>query len=242
MKSITLAFMALFVVSVLKSQDQNDTRIPLIGEPAPEFSSESTRGKITFPDDFYLKWKVLFSHPADFTPVCTTELLELADMQDDLEKMDTKIVVISTDGLDSHMEWIRSMESIDYKNHGTKKIGFPLVADKDLSVSKKYGMIHSYSSTTKDVRGVFIIDPQNKIRAMFFYPMTTGRNVDEIKRTLLALQESDKHNVLTPANWTPGSEVLIRAPKTTVDAEKLEAKHDPDLRKVTWYLWFKKED
>jgi peroxiredoxin 2/4 len=235
-------FSLLFVLStsMLFSQENKEVRIPLIGETAPSFTAESTRGKITFPDDFYGKWKILFSHPAAFTPVCTTELIELAEMQPELEKLDTKVAVISTDGLNSHLAWVKSMESIRYKDKDPVKINYPLISDNGLEISKKYGMIHSYSSTTRDVRGVFIIDPNDKIRAIFFYPMNVGRNMDEIKRTLIALQTAEGKNILTPANWIPGSDVLIPAPKTEAEADKLAGKMDPDLHEIVWYLWFKK--
>ena len=136
--------------------------------------------------------------------------------------------------------WKKSMESIRYKDKETVKINFPMISDNALEVSRKYGMIHSYSSTTRDIRGVFIIDPNDKIRAIFFYPMNVGRNMDEIKRTVMALQMADGKNVLTPANWMPGGEVLLPAPKTEADADKLAAKKDPDLRELAWYMWFKK--
>jgi peroxiredoxin (alkyl hydroperoxide reductase subunit C) len=161
-------------------------------------------------------------------------------MQKDLDKLDTKVIVVSTDGINSHIAWKKSMESIRYKDRETPKINFPMISDNGLEVSRKYGMIHSYSSTTRDIRGVFIIDPNDKIRAIFFYPMNVGRNMDEIKRTVMALQMADGNNVLTPANWIPGGEVLIPAPKTEADADKLVAKNDPDLHEFAWYMWFKK--
>ena len=239
-KSPYLILLLLFGTNLLFSQDNKDIRIPLIGETAPSFTAESTNGKITFPDDYYGKWKILFSHPAAFTPVCSSELIELAEMQKDLDKMDTKVIVISTDGINSHIAWKKSMESIRYKDLETPKINFPMISDNGLEVSRKYGMIHSYSSTTRDIRGVFIIDPNDKIRAIFFYPMNVGRNMDEIKRTVMALQMADGKNVLTPANWLPGGEVLIPAPKTEADADKLAAKNDPDLHELAWYMWFTK--
>ncbi|MGA3012393.1 MAG: peroxiredoxin [Bacteroidales bacterium] len=246
MKTVRLiALLAILITGQLFAQDnkpevKQEVRIPLIGETAPSFTAESTNGKITFPNDFYGKWKILFSHPAAFTPVCSSEIIDLADIQPDFEKLDTKIVVVSTDGVNSHLAWKKSMESIRYQDKETPKINFPLVTDNDLEISRKYGMIHSYSSTTRDIRGVFIIDPNEKIRAIFFYPMNVGRNIDEIKRTLIALQTADNKNVLTPANWTPGEDVLIPAPKTEVDADKLAAKKDPTLRELAWYMWLKK--
>jgi peroxiredoxin (alkyl hydroperoxide reductase subunit C) len=235
-----LILFALLAANQMFAQDLKEVRIPLIGVTAPSFTAESTTGKITFPDDYYGKWKILFSHPAAFTPVCSSELIELAAMQKDLDKLDTKVIVVSTDGVSSHLAWKKSMESIRYKGQETVKINYPLISDNNLEVSKKYGMIHSYSSTTRDVRGVFIIDPNDKIRAIFFYPMNVGRNMDEIQRTVMALQMADGKNVLTPANWLPGGEVLIPAPKTEADAEKLAAKKDPDLHELAWYMWLKK--
>jgi peroxiredoxin 2/4 len=219
---------------------RKDTRIPLIGENAPSFSAETTKGKLNFPDDYFGKWKILFSHPAAFTAVCSSELLELANMQDAFEKLGTKLVVMSTDGLSSHIEWVKSLETINYKDHGFIKINFPLVSDPNLEISRKYGMIHSFSSTTKDIRGVFIIDGNNKIKALFFYPMNVGRSTDEILRTLKALQASEDKNYLMPANWEPGQDVLLRSPRTTEDAEKLAKKNDPDLYQLNWYMWFKR--
>lgn len=239
-KSHGLTLIIVFTATLLFSQNTSEVRIPLIGETAPSFTGESTRGKITFPDDYYGKWKILFSHPASFTPVCTSELIELARMQADLEKLNTRVVVISTDGLNSHIAWVKSIESIHYEGKDPVKVNFPIISDNNLEISRKYGMIHSYTSTTRDIRGVFIIDENDKIRATFFYPMNVGRNMDEIKRTLIALQTAEDKNVLTPANWTPGKDVLIPSPKTEAEADKLASKKDPDLREIVWYMWFKK--
>ena len=147
MKKLTL-LIAVIILLVLQvfSQESNrelkDTRIPLIGENAPSFSAETTKGKLNFPDDYFGKWKILFSHPAAFTAVCSSELLELANLQEDFDKLGTKLVVMSTDGLSSHIEWVKSLEAINYKNHGPLKINFPLVSDENLDISRKYGMIH----------------------------------------------------------------------------------------------------
>ena len=240
MKSLAFTCLLLFYALSMKAQENPVTRIPLIGEEAPSFTAESTAGKINFPDDYFMKWKILFSHPSDFTPVCSTELLELAAIQEEFEKLDAKIVVVSTDGMDSHVEWLRSLGTIKYKNREPVKINFPLISDKSLEVSKKYGMLHSYTSSTKDVRGVFIINPENKITAFFFYPMNVGRDTDEILRTLIALQTSEKKNILTPANWTPGNDVLIKNPTSVEESDKMAKANDPDLYQVAWYIWFKK--
>jgi peroxiredoxin 2/4 len=239
-KHISLTITLFLCFFLLKAQENKDVHIPLIGESAPSFTAESTQGKIKFPEDYYGKWKILFSHPAAFTAVCTTEILELAELQDDMDKLNTKILVLSADGLNSHLEWIKSMESIRYKGRNPVQVKFPLISDVSLEISRKYGMLHSYSSTTKDVRGVFIVDPDDKIRAIFFYPMNLGRNLDEIKRVITGLQQADKGNVLIPADWQPGQDVLLPSPKTTDDARKMSERKDPDLTEITWYLWFKK--
>jgi peroxiredoxin 2/4 len=239
-RSHILLLILVFAVNLSFAQDSSISRIPLIGEPAPKFTGESTTGTITFPDDNNTKWTILYSHPADFTAVCSSEILELAALQDDFEKLNTRLMVVSTDAVSSHIEWVKSLETIKYKGRESMKIKFPLISDKSLEISKKYGMIHSFTSTVKDVRGVFIIDPNDKIAALFFYPMNVGRNMDEIKRTLIALQTAEKHSVLIPADWQPGQDVMIPSPKTSTDADKLLNSSDPDLTHYTWYMWFKK--
>lgn len=240
MKTTTILACILLLTFTINAQDNETYRIPLIGENAPKFTGQSTQGTIHFPDDYYGHWKILFSHPADFTPVCSTEIIELAELQDDFDKLDTKLVVMSTDGLNSHIQWVRSLQGIQLYDRESVTIEFPLVSDPDLEISKKYGMLHPSYSTTKDVRGVFIISPEDKICATFFYPASTGRNMEEIKRVLIALQTSDKRNVLTPANWQPGDDVLIASPASMDEAEKLAAKDNPDLYSLEWYLWYKK--
>ena len=192
MKKVAIIAVLLITASQIWAQKNTSVQLPLIGESAPSFTAESTTGTINFPGDYSNKWKILFSHPADFTPVCTSELLDLAAMQDDFNNLGTQIVVISANDVASHSQWEKSMESINYKNRQGSKINFPLVGDKTLEISRQYGMVHPSSSSTKDVRGVFIIDPKNTIRAIFFYPMNIGRNMDEIKRTIIALQTADK--------------------------------------------------
>lgn len=237
MKKVAIIAVILITASQIWAQKNTSVQLPLIGESAPSFTAESTTGTINFPGDYSNKWKILFSHPADFTPVCTSELLDLAAMQDDFKNLGTQIVVISANDVASHTQWEKSMESINYKNRQGAKINFPLVGDKTLEISRQYGMVHPSSSSTKDVRGVFIIDPKNTIRAIFFYPMNIGRNMDEIKRTIIALQTADKKNVLMPAGWQPGGDVLLPYIKYTADQEELAKKDDPDLYKVTWYMW-----
>lgn len=237
---ILIIALILFSLRIM-SQSVDDVKIPLIGDSSPKFTAETTLGKINFPDDYYGKWKILFSHPADFTPVCSSEILELSYMQDDFKKLNTQILVLSTDGINSHMEWIKSLESFQYKERESVKVEFPLISDIGLDISRQFGMIHSNSSKTKNIRGVFIIDPENKIRAIFFYPMTVGRNLEEIKRTLIALQESDKKDVLIPANWKEGDDVLIHSPKSVEESNKMKEKNDSKLYSYAWYMWFKKK-
>jgi peroxiredoxin (alkyl hydroperoxide reductase subunit C) len=250
MKKILLFVIAVTVVSQLWSQngsisssqsatkEDRNFRIPLIGEIAPSFTAESTNGTLNFPDDFGHKWKVLFSHPQDFTPVCTTEIIELAKLQDEFDKLGIKLVVISVDPLATHVQWKKSMESLDLNGKGNVKIKFPLVEDNKLVISKMYGMIHPASNTTKSVRGVFIIDPENIIQAIYFYPKNVGRNTDELIRTVTALQTTEKNNVLTPVNWRAGNDLLIPTPPSADATGKTKV---PDgFYSPVWYLWYKK--
>ena len=252
MKKMLLFIVSLIVVSQLWSQngsmsssqqttkEDRNFRIPLIGETAPSFTAESTNGAINFPDDYGHKWKVLFSHPQDFTPVCSTEIMELANLQDEFDKLNVKLVAISTDALETHIQWKKSMESIDHNGKGNVKIKFPLVDDSKLAVSKLYGMIHPASNTTKSVRGVFIIDPDNIIQAIYFYPKNVGRNTDELIRMITALQTTSKSLVLTPVNWKAGNDLLVPAPPSADASAKTKV---PDgFYSPVWYLWYKKAD
>lgn len=238
-KIIVIILISFSVIGTIHAQENNATRIPLLGEKTPEFKVKTTTGMLNFPQDYFNKWKILFSHPADFTPVCSSEILELAAMQEEFDKLNAKLMVLSTDGLGSHLAWIQSLEQIPYPDDKTVKINFPLIPDPDLSISRKFGMLHSYTSSTRDVRGVFIIDPNDKIAAIFFYPMNVGRNIEEIKRTLEALQTVEKYDVLTPANWEPGEKVLVHSPTTQQEAEKMMKNKRSNLTYLAWYMWFK---
>jgi peroxiredoxin (alkyl hydroperoxide reductase subunit C) len=239
-KNILLSAILFLSVTMIWAQQKNHVNMPMLGDDAPSFQAETSNGPLNFPDDYPLRWKILFSHPADFTPVCTSEILELAASQKEFAKLGTEIVVVSTDKLENHLEWKKNIETIRYKDRAPSKIEFPLVSDPNLVVAGEYGMIHPNNSSTKDVRGVFIIDPNNKIRAMFFYPMAIGRNLGEIERTLVALQTSDKQHVLTPANWQPGGDVLIPYNKSNTEAEKMASPDNDDYYNLTWYMRFKK--
>lgn len=239
MKALILNVILLFLsMQAILSQDQIVRSGPILSGTAPSFKAVSTLGDINFPEDYYGKWKILFSHPADFTPVCTSEIMALAGVQEEFKKLKTALIVISTDRLNSHIEWVSSIEAISGEFAAPVKIDFPLVSDADLEISRLYGILQPGNDSERDIRGVFIIDPENQIRAFFHYPETVGRNIAEIQRTLIALQTQDRYDVLMPANWQPGDEVLMKSPRSMAEAEKLESKKDPKLRKVTWYMWF----
>lgn len=241
MKKMLLLLVLIFPLTRSWSQEKKDDRnykIPLIGDLAPSFTAESTQGTIIFPDDFGNRWKVLFSHPQDFTPVCSSEILELANLQKEFDKLKTSLIVLSADPLSVHNEWKKALEEVNFKGREPVKIKFPLVDDDKLVVSKLYGMIHPQSNTTKDVRGVFIIDPDNIVRAIYFYPTNIGRNTDEILRTLQALQLSAKDNILTPADWKAGNDVLV--PYKPGADDKKAAQLTSDMYNVTWFMTYKK--
>ena len=217
--------------------------IPLIGDPAPSFTAESTNGKINFPVDYGSNWKILFSHPADYTPVCTTEIMELANLQDEFDKLGVKIAVVSTDRVDSHLRWKKDMEGISFKDGKQVNIKFPIVSDENLTISRKYGMIHPSLSTTKTVRGVFIIDPDNKVAAILFYPMSVGRSTDEILRMITALQTTASAKVCTPVNWKAGNDVLIPYnPTPSKDLDNPDVKPPEGYYNLAWFLWYKKSN
>jgi peroxiredoxin 2/4 len=238
-KMIVLLAMIGFSLSTAWSQEKADRnfRIPLIGEKAPSFTAESTNGPITFPDDYGRNWKILFSHPQDFTPVCSTELLELAYLQNEFDKMGVKLAVVSTDVLDRHVQWKKALEGITYKGRPAPKIKFPLIDDKSLVVSKMYGMIHEATNTTRDVRGVFIIDPDDIVQAIYFYPMNIGRSTEELVRTVAALQAVSDKKHSAPADWKPGNDLIIMTPPVTDQSTE----NVPDgFYKIAWFVWFEK--
>jgi len=239
MRKYNLAFvLSVFVLGQLFAQA---TEIPQIGSEAPSFTAMSTNGEVNFPSDYGKSWKILFSHPKDFTPVCSSEILELAYAQQSFKELGAQLLVLSTDILEQHNSWKASLEQLHYKGREPVKIEFPLISDNDLVVSKKYGMIHNSESTKKNIRGVYIIDPHNEIRAIYFYPNEVGRNVDEVKRTLLALQTTYANNsVVTPANWQQGDDVIV--PVLSQSEKNSIGLPDSDLYKLTWYMVFKKDD
>ena len=208
--------------------------MPRIGDPAPEFTAQTTQGMINFPVDFKGKWVILFSHPADFTPVCTSEFMTFGSMQEEFDALNCQLVGLSIDGLPSHIAWLRTIKDrINWNNKKNIDVQFPLIDDITMNVANKYGMIQPGESETKAVRAVFFIDPKGIIRTIIYYPLALGRNFDEIKRVLIGLQTVDNFGVALPADWRPGNEVIVPAPSTMKDVEKRVGEKD-----MKCYDWF----
>ncbi len=188
--------------------------LPILGAPAPDFEAVTTQGTITL-SELQGKWVVLFSHPADFTPVCTTEFIAFAGVYEELKAMNTQLIGLSIDSVHSHIAWIRNI-----KEKMGVEIPFPVIADLDMKVATLYGMVHPGQSSTATVRTVFFIDDKGILRAMIYYPLSNGRSIPEIVRLVKALQTSDKEGVATPANWQPGDKVIVPPPKTVEEADK----------------------
>ena len=202
-----------------------------LGEVVPDFGAVTTHGKIRL-SDFKGKWIILFSHPADFTPVCTTEFVAFAQINPELVKRNVQLIGLSIDSVYSHIAWVRTI-----KEKFGITIPFPIIADLDLKVANLFGMIHPKQSTTSAVRCVFVIDPEMKLRAMIYYPLNVGRNMDEILRLIDALQTADKYKVALPANWRPGEPVIVPPPTTQEEAEK---RLQESYECVDWFLCKKK--
>ena len=183
-------------------------KMPLIGDDAPAFEAVTTQGVIHFPQDFAGKWIILFSHPADFTPVCTTEFMTFASMLEEFDALNTQLIGLSVDSLYSHIAWLRKIQELKWKDKEHLEITFPLIEDIRMEIAHRYGMIQPGASTTQAVRAVFVIDPSAKVRAILYYPLSTGRNFDEIKRLVQALQKADADQCATPADWRPGDSAL----------------------------------
>lgn len=203
--------------------------IPRIGDQAPDFKATTTKGQMQFSEFAKDKWVVLFSHPADFTPVCTTEMSGFALRKAEFDNLNTELVGLSIDSIHSHLAWVNNVK----KNTGVY-FDFPIIADIDMKVSKLYGMLQPNESETAAVRAVFFIDPKKKIRLVMYYPLNVGRNMDEILRALEALQTSDKHGVALPLNWKKGENAIVPPPKTLDEMqERIDGNYD---EKVDFYL------
>lgn len=206
--------------------------MPLIGDQAPAFEAETTQGKIRFPEDYKGKWVVLFSHPSDFTPVCTSEFVLFGALQKEFEALNCRLLGLSVGTNASHIAWLRSIrDRIEFKGHRNVSLQFPLIADMSMDVARKYGMIQPAVSATAAVRAVFFIDPVATIRAVIYYPMQLGRNFDELKRVLVGLQTIDEQHVALPADWRPGDDIIVPAPATYDGTDRT-------VEGLTCYDWY----
>lgn len=197
----------------MENETQNAT-LPQLNRPAPDFKALTTHGERSL-SDYRGKWLILFSHPADFTPVCTTEFMGFQNNYDKFQAMNTELLGLSIDLHYAHIAWVRSIKD----NFGID-IKFPIIADLSMDVAKAYGMIQPGASDTSAVRATFIIDPDGVLRAMVYYPMSNGRSIDEFVRIVEALQTADKYKVATPENWHAGDKVIVPPPATAEEAEK----------------------
>ncbi len=222
-----------------EQQNQQSTETPdarpmlQLNAPAPDFEAKTTDGTIRLSEWNPDKWVILFSHPADFTPVCTTEFMAFENIADELAERNVALLGNSIDSVHSHIAWVRNIK----ENFGVD-ISFPIIADLTQEVSKLYGMVHEASSDTAAIRAVYVIDPDRILRAMIYYPLDVGRNFDEVLRLVDALQTSDEHGVATPADWRPGDKVIVPPPKTAKEAE--ERVNNPEYEVTDWY--FSKRD
>lgn len=215
-------------------------KMPLIGDDAPAFTAVTTQGNINFPEDYKGKWVILFSHPADFTPVCTTEFMTFASMIDEFKAINTELVGLSVDSLYAHIAWLRRIQELEWKDMKHVNVTFPLIEDIRMEVANKYGMIQPNASNTQAVRAVFVVDPNGKIRTILYYPLSTGRNFDEIKRIILALQKADSDHCATPADWRPGDDVIVPTAGSCGTARERMENQSEDQYCLDWFLCFKK--
>ncbi|MGC8508049.1 MAG: peroxiredoxin [Thiomonas sp.] len=212
-------------------QSTETVGLPRLNEPAPHFNAVTTHGPRTLAD-YKGKWLILFSHPADFTPVCTTEFMGFARNHDKFKAMNCELLGLSIDSIFAHLAWVRSI-----KQHFGVDIPFPIIEDLKMEVARAYGMIHPGAADTQAVRATFFIDPNGVLRAMVYYPMSNGRSIAEFLRLLTALQTSDKHGVATPEGWQPGDKVIVPPPQTTAAAEERVTEGPKQGMEVTdWYF------
>jgi peroxiredoxin (alkyl hydroperoxide reductase subunit C) len=214
--------------------------MPRIGDAAPEFKAVTTQGEINFPSDYKGSWAILFSHPADFTPVCTSEFMTFASLESKFEQANCKLVGLSVDGLYSHIAWLRTIkEKIEYKGMKDVEVKFPLIEDITMDVAKKYGMMMPGESSTKAVRAVFFVDPKGIIRAIIYYPLSLGRNFDELYRALIAMQTADAFSIATPADWRPGDDVIV-PPAGSCGVAKDRMENKEEMKSYDWFFCTKK--
>ena len=211
--------------------------MPRIGDPAPAFTAATTQGAITFPQDYAGRWVILFSHPADFTPVCTTEFMTFATLEQQFADLNTALVGLSVDGLYSHIAWLRRIkETIEFRGMSDVEVTFPLIEDITMNVARAYGMIMPGEDSTKAVRAVFVIDPKGVIRTIIYYPLSLGRNFDELLRVVTALQTADAFSVATPADWRPGDPVIVPPAGSCGVAKDRMDGHVEGVTCVDWFF------
>jgi peroxiredoxin (alkyl hydroperoxide reductase subunit C) len=226
----------------MEEKQEQAVSMPRIGDPAPEFKAVTTQGDINFPGDYKGSWVILFSHPADFTPVCTSEFMTFASMEEQFAEANCKLVGLSVDGLYSHIAWLRTIkEKIEYKGMKDVEVVFPLIEDITMEVAKKYGMIQPGEDTTKAVRAVFFIDPNGVIRTIIYYPLSLGRNFDELYRVLIALQTADEFSIATPADWRPGDDVIV-PPAGSCGTAKDRMDGKEEMKCYDWFFCTKELD
>ena len=215
----------------MEAQIETQAIMPQLNRPAPDFNAKTTHGQKSL-SDYKGRWLVLFAHPADFTPVCTTEFSGFATRADQFKALNTELLGLSIDSIHAHIAWTRSIKD----NFGVD-IPFPIIADLDMKVANAYGMIQPGASDTAAVRATFVIDPEGILRAMLYYPMTNGRSVDEIVRLVQSLQTSDEHGVATPENWLPGEPVIVPPPSTAEAADARQSEGQKEGYEYTdWYF------
>jgi peroxiredoxin (alkyl hydroperoxide reductase subunit C) len=215
--------------------------MPRIGDKAPEFKAVTTQGDINFPADYKGSWVILFSHPADFTPVCTSEFMTFATLEKKFNEANCKLVGLSVDGLYSHIAWLRTIkEKIEYKGMKDVEVTFPLIEDITMEVAKKYGMMMPGESNTKAVRAVFVIDPAGVIRTIIYYPLSLGRNFDELYRVVIALQTADEFKIATPADWRPGDDVIVPTAGSCGTAKNRMEGKEEGVECKDWFFCTKK--
>jgi peroxiredoxin 2/4 len=223
-------------------EENQVTPMPRIGDKAPEFKAVTTQGDINFPSDYKGSWAILFSHPADFTPVCTSEFMTFASMEKQFNEANCKLVGLSVDGLYSHIAWLRTIkEKIEYKGMKNVEVNFPLIEDITMEVATRYGMMQPGESSTKAVRAVFYVDPKGIIRAIIYYPLSMGRNFDELYRALIAMQTADAFSIATPADWRPGDDVIV-PPAGSCGSAKDRMEGKEEMKCYDWFFCTKKID
>lgn len=210
--------------------------LPQLGKPVPAFTAITTQGEVNFPADYAGHWVVFFSHPADFTPVCTSEFMTFAHLERDFAAINTKLLGLSIDSLYGHIAWLRTIkEKMEFRGWKDVEVQFPLIEDISMDIARQYGMIQPGEATTQAVRAVFIVDPEGILRTMLYYPLSAGRNMQEILRAIKALQVADEFNVATPADWVPGERVIV---STAGSCGQAKERMEGDMEGVECVDWF----